>query len=118
MLDAAREGLGELGYTGELIQEDYAFADFGAPEPRVRRIPLATFGHIPTSFESAWIGVTVGPEDAQSLRRFHSLGAPQILVLDGDSVGRWKMPATGEPVLQERFSTARLRDVMREIGRA
>lgn len=114
LLGEAREGLGELGYTGELIQEDYAFADFAAPEPRVRRIPLAAFGHIPTSFESAWLGVTVGPEDAQSLRRFHSLGAPQILVLDSDSVGRWKMPATGDPVLQERFPTDRLREVILE----
>ena len=111
---AAKQGLHELGYTGELIQEDYAFADFGVPEPRVRRIPLAAFGHIPTSFESAWIGVTVGSEDAQSLRRFHALGAPQILVLNEDSVGRWKMPAMGEPVFQERFPAGRLLEVIRE----
>ena len=114
LLKAAAQGLRELGYTGQLIQENYAFADFGVPEPRVRRIPLAAFGHIPTSFESAWIGVTMGPEDAQSLRRFHSLGAPQILVLDNDSIGRWKMPATGEPVLQERLPSDRLLEVIRE----
>ena len=113
LLGTAKQGLHELGYTGELVQENYAFADFGA-ELRVRRIPLAAFGQIPTSFESAWLGVTVGPEDAQSLSRFRSLGAPQLLVLDPGSVERWKMPATGEPVLQEHFPAQRLLEVMSE----
>jgi len=59
LLGTAKQGLHELGYTGELVQENYAFADFGA-ELRVRRIPLAAFGQIPTSFESAWLAARVG----------------------------------------------------------
>lgn len=113
-LEAAKQGLHELGYAGELIQENYAFADFGGSDPVVRQIPLAAFGHMPTSFESAWIGMTIGHEDARSLRRFHALGAPQLLVVDGNSVGRWKMPATGDPILQEHFSSNRLVEVIRE----
>src|ERR1700736_762800 len=99
----AKEGLAELGYAGELIQEDYAFADFDATEPRVRRIHLAAFGQTPTSFESAWLGIALGADNAQAVRRFHALGAPQILVLDGNTIARWMMPAKGDPILQERF---------------
>ena len=51
LLWPVRQGLQDIGYTGDLIQENYAFADFGSSEPQVRQIDLAAFGHIPTSFE-------------------------------------------------------------------
>ncbi len=114
LIAAAKQGFTELGYVGDLVQEDYAFVDFDMPRPRVRRIAMVAFGHIPTSFESAWIGLTVGTETAESLRRFRALGAPQILVIEGTVVGRWKMPATGDPILQERIPADRLLEVMRE----
>ena len=95
-----KQGLTELGYTGSLLQENYAFADILAPDFSVSRIPLAAFAQDPPSYRNACFGVVIangvrGPELIETCR---SLGAPQIFEIHQNHITRWKMTEKGQPL--------------------
>ena len=59
VLQHIRQGFQGLGYTGNLLQEDYAYADVLASEYSVRQIPLAAFAQFPPSYRTASFGVAI-----------------------------------------------------------
>lgn len=109
-----RSDLQKLGYTGDLLQEDYAFNDVIAGNT-IRKISLAAFGQRPLSYRTACLGVTVaGDSGPGDLSDFRALGAPQILVIHPDYVSRWKVRPQGQPEQSGYFSLDSLLRVMRE----
>ena len=99
ILDLLQRELRGLGYAGGLLQEDYEFADFLAPDYPVKRIPLAAFTQEPPSYRHAALGVVyanglAGPELVSGYR---ALGAPQVFEVAGDRVVRWKVTSTDLP---------------------
>lgn len=106
-----RGGLKEIGYRDNLLRDTYPFADVLAETSPTREIPLAAFAQEPTSYRSACFGVTVLDHyTPDTLQQYRALGAPQILVLSpaSDTVQRWRMTATGEPVFIERIASEHL----------
>ena len=95
----------DLGYVGNLLQEDYTYADVLDinSEYSVRQIPLAAFCQEPPSYRTASIGVAFanGRHGAEFIQNHRSLGAPQILEIGGDQVYRWKVTVIDNPVLLE-----------------
>ena len=102
-----------LGYVGNLLQEDYAFADVLAPEYPVRQIRLAAFAQEPASYRTASFGVALanGRSGAESIQDHRALGAPQILEIGDDQVFRWKVTGKGMPVLLEQVGVNKLPDL-------
>ena len=98
-LTSIKQGFQELGYVGGLLQEDYAFADFLAPEFAVTHIPLAAFTQEPPSYRTASFGATVanGQSGAEAIQRYRALGAPQIFEIGKERVSRWRVNGEGSP---------------------
>ena len=103
VLHRIRQEFQSLGYVGDLLQENYAFADILAPEYVVRHIPLAVFAQEPPSYRTAAFGVTVanGRSGADLVKDHKSLGAPQVLEIDSARVTRWKVIGKGDPIRLE-----------------
>ena len=104
LFEAVKRGLGSIGYAGNLVQENYEFADFLDPLYSVDRIPLAAFAQNPPSYRNACFGVVLanGESGPSSIDRYRSLGAPQILEISDGSLNRWRMTFQGAPVLLEK----------------
>ncbi len=97
--DNIKQGLEQLGYTGGLLQEKYAFTDILSPGLSVKEIPLATFSQEPLSYHSACFGVVSGngKSDISLVSEYRSLGAPQIFEITPNGLRRWGITSTGQP---------------------
>ncbi len=111
-LDRIKAALGDIGYTGGLLQEQYAFADYLALMDGVGKetIPVAAFTQDPPSYRDAAIGVVVanGSRGADHVRGFRSLGAPLIFEIVDDNVVRWKITGKGQPIELESVDVERI----------
>jgi hypothetical protein len=121
MLAAVRDGLRDIGYEGELLQEDYDFRDFLSDardsHSSVRRVKLAAFAQSPPDYSYACFGVTIPNNETPSeIMPYRALGAPQILALHPSQgyVRRWKIGATGDPELRDAFTYERIAPTFRE----
>ena len=99
-----------LGYSGDLLQDNYAFDDASAAQKKELRIPLGAFAHWPPSYRSACIGViqangNAGPRFVSSYRTF---GAPMFLEVYEDHVVRYRMEATGQAVELESLPSSNI----------
>ena len=99
-----------LGYSGDLLQYNYAFDDASAAQKKELRIPLGAFAHWPPSYRSACIGViqangNAGPRFVSSYRTF---GAPMFLEVYEDHVVRYRMEATGQAVELESLPSSNI----------
>ncbi len=105
-----------LGYVGNLLQENYAYADVLAPEYAVRQIPLAVFAQDPPSYRTASFGVAVanGRSGAEFIQGYRSLGAPQIIEIGHDQVSRWKVTGKGLPIHLDTVNVNKLPDYFAE----
>lgn len=110
-----RDLLGELGYTENLLHEDYAFSGTVSAKRNSKetqsRADLVAFSQTLPSFRTACIGFSFQPgETPQTLTRFRSLGAPLLfsINLDTDKADYWKMPSTGLP---QRIDSVSLKDI-------
>ncbi|MDE0431294.1 MAG: N-6 DNA methylase [Caldilineaceae bacterium] len=107
-----RQEFQNLGYVGNLLQEDYAYADVLGTDAEyvVRRVPLAAFCQDPPSYRTAAFGVTIanGHCGSEFIRNLRSLGSPQILEVGDDEVHRWKVTVKDKPVL---LDSVRLSDL-------
>ena len=102
-----------LGYVGNLLQENYAYADVLASDYAVRQVPLAVFAQDPPSYRTASFGVAVtnGKSGVEVIHGYRSLGAPQILEIGDDRVFRWKITGRGMPVLLDTVRESELPDL-------
>lgn len=97
----------ELGYVNGLLRENYAFADVLGPEYTTKRISLAAFSQDPPSYRNAAFGVAIGNGHSGPafVQEHGSLGAPQILEIDGEWLHRWKVVGWGKPTLLETVAS-------------
>lgn len=101
-----KEGLRLLGYKGNLLQENYGFADILGPTYSVRTIPLATFAQEPPSYQNACFGVVIsnGQSGIPLVSSYRSLGAPHIIEINDSAICRWMMTSRGDPRLLQVVS--------------
>src|SRR6266567_7697254 len=115
LLDTVREGLIEIGYHKDLLQENYSYVDMHAQDEPLRQIELAAFAQEPPSYRNACFGVAVPPYDGpDAILKYRALGAPQVLALlpEAGVIRRWKMLAHGSPVLLDSIDPAHLRNAI------
>ena len=103
MMDRLKREFNDLGYVENLRREDYTFADFLGTTYATKQIALAVFAQEPPSYRNAAFGVALanGQSGAQLVQAHRSLGAPQILEIDGGELHRWRI-GIGKP---ERLDT-------------
>ena len=104
LYDRVKKELIDVGYVGNLIQEDYKFADILSSEYSVESIPLAAFAQDPPSYRNACFGVVTpnGFSGSTLVSKYRSLGAPQVFEIDHRHLTRWKMTGSGEPQFLDR----------------
>ena len=90
-----------LGYVEGLLRDDYTFADVLDSNYTTKQIPLAVFAQEPPSYRSAAFGVALanGQSGSELIYGNRSLGAPQILEIDGGYIHRWRVAGTETPLL-------------------
>ena len=105
--------LNSLGYVGNLIREDYEFADVLSNDIAVNQIPLAAFAQDPPSYRNAAFGVAIanGHSGAEFVQTYRSLGAPQIFEVNNDRVLRWKVSSNSSPSLLDNVNIEQLGQV-------
>jgi hypothetical protein len=99
LLNTIREGLLDIGYREDLLQENYGFTDMFAPEQPLRSVELGAFALEPPSYRNACFGVVIPPYlGPEAIVNYRSLGAPQIFALHADSeeIFCWKILAHNE----------------------
>lgn len=104
-------GLGRIGYTGRLLEENYKFTDYFHAQRQERHIEAAAFGQTPTSYESACIGIAVanGLQRQDLVNNLRALGAPIILEIDNTEVREWAVSRTANNhALVSRFEIERI----------
>ncbi|MHC4401194.1 MAG: HsdM family class I SAM-dependent methyltransferase [Planctomycetota bacterium] len=91
MYDAVLRGLSALGYSGDLLIEDYRFGDWFAQGVPERTIPAAAFGQTPVSYDSACFGVVLanGESHRDLVARHRALGAPIVFEVADTSLRQW-----------------------------
>ena len=115
LLNTIREGLLDIGYREDLLQENYEFADMFADAQPLRSVELGAFALEPPSYRNACLGVVVPPHRGpEALINYRSLGAPQIFALhtDSEEIFCWKILAHDTPVLIEKIATAHFRNAI------
>ena len=105
LYELVQQGLTGIGYTGNLLQENYEFADILAHDYSVSTLPLATFAQEPPSYRNACFGVVFanGVKGIPLVEQYRSLGTPQILELDREHLVRWEMTGREAPVVLEQI---------------
>ena len=109
-LQAIKQAFLEVGYRAEAVVPDYSFADVLAPTPVTRTAPLVAFARTPPSYRSAALGVLHGGgvDSADLVHTHRALGAPFMLVVEGDEVTVWQVRSDGPPRVLDRVSTLEL----------
>ena len=120
MFAVARRELERLGYTGELMQENYAFRDVMTERrgtaPPLETIPLAAFAQSPPSYRDACFGVALPDDDRpEAIAKYRALGAPVVLALHPNAgiIRPWSMGASGDPEPQDAFPYRNIADAFR-----
>src|SRR5690348_10095327 len=91
---AVRAGLEGVGYRGQLLETDYGFGDVfirGKQATSGRTAPLAAFGRLPATYETACFSVLLpnGVEGVDLVQQYKSLGAPLAFEVRQDRVHQW-----------------------------
>lgn len=86
-----------LGFTGELLQQRYAFNDWFLADAPQREV-CAAFGQTPLSYDSACFAVvpTTSPATPNTITNYRALGAPFALEIREDSVIPWRVGRDAE----------------------
>ena len=101
MVQRLKREFRDLGYVEGLLRENYTFADVLDSNYITKQISLAVFAQEPPSYRSAAFGVVLanGQSGSALIYENRSLGAPQILEIDGDCIHRWRVTGVGTPSL-------------------
>lgn len=99
-----------IGYEDQLLRRSYTYNDVLSSSDRVRSVDLAGFAQTPPTYRNACIGVVVsnGDSGAAHVSKHRALGAPLIFEIDGTTVKRWKVTATGAPELKEEIAFSQI----------
>jgi hypothetical protein len=110
-------GLRNLGYAGNLIQEQYSFPDLFLPDAPVRLRPAAAFGREPPSYDTACMAVAVPSlkAGAELISECRALGAPVALEVGEKQIIQWKVSADRDRIAKwDEFSPDALEAKLRE----
>ena len=82
-----------LGYDGNLVIQDYEFTDWFQPGDPRRTVPVAAFGQLPPTYQTACIAVVVpnGKTGASLISDFRALGASLAFEVREDAVAAWRV---------------------------
>ncbi len=99
IIKAFNEGLREIGYSSDQIQQAYGYSNFLDAGQR-QTVDLAAFGNAVPSLRTCNIAVSV--EDhvtPERLVRLRALGAPLLFAYDlqNEQISRWRMTSDGLP---------------------
>lgn len=93
-----RTSLTRLGYRAADVFQGFRFAAVDRPERPVRKVDAAAFWDGPASYRTAALGVvrTVANETArEAVEATRSLGAPFLVVIEGDEASMWTYTSSG-----------------------
>lgn len=93
-----RTSLTRLGYRAADVFQRFRFAAVDLPERPVREVDAAAFWDGPASYRTAALGVvrTAANETArETVEATRSLGAPFLVVIEGDEASMWTYTASG-----------------------
>ena len=98
-INLIKEKFHSIGYTKDLLVENYSYADVSDDDNPVKKIPLAAFSQSPPSYRTASFGVAVsnGQVSDEFVHNFRFLGAPQIFEISVGSISLWKIKGKGMP---------------------
>lgn len=99
LFEAVVSELPALGYDGNLVIQDYEFTDwFQSGDPR-RTVPVAAFGQLPPTYQTACIAVVVpnGKAGAGLISDFRALGASVAFEVREDAVAAWRVGSEMTP---------------------
>lgn len=117
LLNTVRRGLLDIGYTKDLLRENYTFAEVFGNDNVLRRIDLAAFAQEPPSYRNSCLGVVATDSDSpQTVEMYRALGAPQLITVQAqaNTVRRWKMSASGEPQFLEQVDGTHVENMIRQ----
>jgi hypothetical protein len=105
-----KKELPRLGYSGDLLQENYVFDDASAAEKKELCIPLGAFAQWPPSYRTACIGVIQanGNSGTGFVSSYRAFGAPMFLEVHEKHVVRYRMEAVGQAVELESIPSRNL----------
>ncbi len=109
-VDAIAAAIQATGYRREAIVRDYPFADVLDPTADTRTAALAAFTQTPPSYRSAAFAVAPaeGREGVDLVQTFRALGAPLLLVVEGNDVTVWQVRSADPPRVLERLTVSEL----------
>ncbi len=93
-----KTSLTHLGYRDADVLSGFRFAAVDLPERPIREVDAAAFWDGPASYRTAALGVvrTTANETArETVEATRSLGAPFLVVIEGDEASIWTYTATG-----------------------
>nr|MBC8461391.1 N-6 DNA methylase [Deltaproteobacteria bacterium] len=114
-LSTIRNELEGLGYSNNLLQENYVFDDAAVSGNRELNIPLAAFAQWPPSYRNACIGILSanGQSGPAHISMYRTLGAPMFFEAFHDHFDRYRIQATGEVVFLESIPTRDIRQAFK-----
>jgi len=104
-----------LGYSGDLLVEDYRFGDWFAQDVPERTVHVAAFGQLPSSYDTACLAVVLanGESGESWIRQYRSLGAPYLFEVRNREVVKWSLEAR-RVWEDQRFGVESVAQVFRE----
>lgn len=96
LLSEVRTHLIRIGYSDELLRENYIFDDAYSSNKDLC-IPLATFAQFPPSYRNACIGILTanGRSGSEFVSEYRALGAPMFFEISKDHIKRYRVNASG-----------------------
>ncbi len=93
LFDSVVSELPPLGYDGSLVIRDYEFTDWFQPGDPRRTVPVAAFGQLPPTYQTACIAVVVpnGKAGAGLISDFRALGASVAFEVREDAISAWRV---------------------------
>ncbi len=107
----------EIGYSNNLLKEEYSFADMFASDQPLRKIELAVFSQEPPSYRNACFGFVSLPSnrnDSEAIMSYRALGAPQLFSLhwQEEKIYHWQVRAQEKPTFIEAVDFAHFRTMI------
>lgn len=103
-----RTSLTHLGYRAANVYRGFRFAAVDLPARPVREVDAAAFLDDPASYRTAALGVvrTVANETARdTVEAARSLGAPYLVVIEGEEASMWTYTASGATRLESTLAS-------------
>ena len=103
-----RTSLTHLGYRASNVYRGFRFAAVDLPTRPVREVEAAAFLDGPASYRTAALGLvrTVANETARdAVEATRSLGAPYLVVIEGEEASMWTYTASGATQLESTLAS-------------